>query len=116
MRISRVTTPDGCTTSELTPENDDEIERLEEMLASGRVKPQAGPTPAGRRSKCPVCGSRSVARIEYGMPPWTAENEQLESSGRIWFGGCCVSGNDPNRHCNHCGHEWQSVAPARTRT
>jgi hypothetical protein len=78
------------------------------MLESGELKPSPEATSLGRRGKCPQCGSRSVARIAYGMPGWTPELEQQEKAGQIVLGGCCVTGDDPNRHCNHCGHEWRS--------
>jgi hypothetical protein len=53
-----------------------------------------------------------VAKIEYGMPGWDPELEQLEKAGRIVLGGCCVTGDDPNRHCNHCGYDWRSTRKA----
>ena len=60
----------------------------------------------GRRPACPKCGSDSVAAILWGMP---AYSEQLESDleeGRVVLGGCCVTGDDPEWHCNACGREW----------
>ncbi len=67
-------------------------------------------TPLGRRRKCPRCGSRSVAEMVYGMQGWSWELEEEMASGRVALGGCCVTGNDPNRQCNECGHTWRSGA------
>jgi len=76
---------------------------------TGEAKPNQGPTPLGRRAKCPQCGSRSIAAIGFGMPSWSAELEAELASGRLVLGGCCVTGDDPDRHCNGCGHDWRSA-------
>ena len=62
----------------------------------------------GRQSlrKCPECGSKNVKKIAYGLP----------APGYDWpddvvMGGCCVSENDPTRHCGECGHEWGRPHP-----
>jgi ADP-ribosylglycohydrolase len=65
-------------------------------------------TPLGRRRKCPRCGSRSVAQIQYGFPGWSWDLEEAMASGRVDLGGCDVTGNDPDRRCNDCGHGWRS--------
>lgn len=70
------------------------------------MKVESAETPAGRRGKCPRCGSRSVARILFGMPWFRPKLERDLEAGRIVFGGCLVAGDDPNRHCNHCRHRW----------
>ena len=31
--------------------------------------------------------------------------------GRIHFGGCVLSFDDPNRHCNECGADFDTKAP-----
>jgi hypothetical protein len=73
-------------------------------------------TPLGRRNKCPSCGSRSVARISYGMPvPGPALDQDL-ASGRLVLGGCLVFGEHPDRYCNECGHQWRrKPSPNRQR-
>lgn len=37
------------------------------------------------------------------MPDFTDRLEKLEEQGKIAFGGCCVSGNDPKYECTECG-------------
>jgi rRNA maturation endonuclease Nob1 len=27
------------------------------------------------------------------------------------LGGCIVMGDDPEHHCNSCGHEWRTSPP-----
>jgi hypothetical protein len=51
---------------------------------------------------CPSCGSRGVVRIVYGFVDQSAYEE-----GSVRFGGCVLSGDSPNWHCNKCGHEWR---------
>lgn len=73
------------------------------------------PMPARRRDqsvknkrpkKCPKCGHSPVAVILWGMPAWSKQMEKDEKAGRLFIGGCCVTENDPQWHCNKCGHEW----------
>jgi hypothetical protein len=35
------------------------------------------------------------------------------AAGRLVLGGCTVTGDDPNRHCNDCQHRWRSGVRAR---
>ena len=54
---------------------------------------------------CPKCSSKdSVVRIMYGMPG--PEMQQDYYDGKIKLGGCGVSENDPDYHCNDCEFEW----------
>jgi hypothetical protein len=57
--------------------------------------------PPGR---CPKCGSESVLRIQYGLP----SEALLESSesGDVFFGGCCISSDQPSSACQKCGSKW----------
>lgn len=55
---------------------------------------------------CPRCGSSSVAWIQYGEPILTRELERGLASGRIVLGGCCITDNDPEWHCNVCELEF----------
>ena len=60
------------------------------------------------KSVCPKCRSTNIARVVYGMPDCTEWLEKRLGSGSIILGGCCVSGEDPDKHCNDCGTEWWS--------
>lgn len=57
-----------------------------------------------KRPSCPSCGSESVAAIEYGYPG--LEMLEDEERGDIVLGGCCVTEDDPEWHCQDCDHEW----------
>jgi hypothetical protein len=63
-------------------------------------------TRAGRRRRCPNCGSRNVARISYGYPAPGLEESPGYLSGEFVLGGCCVGAEMPTRHCHRCGSEW----------
>ena len=56
------------------------------------------------KRRCPFCGSHEVVPILYGLPG--PEMMEQAEAGKIALGGCCVTGDDPNWHCNKCGHEW----------
>ncbi len=56
--------------------------------------------------KCPKCDSEKVAEILWGMPAESPELHEALKKGELVLGGCCVTDNDPNWHCNECGHEW----------
>lgn len=58
------------------------------------------------RPQCPQCGSSNVAKILWGMPAFSEELERELDEGRIVLGGCCISGADPDWHCNDCGCEF----------
>lgn len=62
--------------------------------------------------RCPKCGSHNSAAILWGMPAFSAELEKDIDEGRVVLGGCCVVGDDPDRHCNDCGHEWRTSSRA----
>ena len=52
---------------------------------------------------CPLCGSRRVASILYGIPAMSPELQRALEEGRIRLGGCCVSDADPAWECADCG-------------
>ena len=52
--------------------------------------------------KCPKCGSRRVAPIQYGMPAYSEEMEQQLKDEKLYLGGCCISGMQPTYHCFEC--------------
>lgn len=66
---------------------------------------QSGEPPIPERKRiwrCPECGGRPLARIEYGL---IAPDEQLMAklqAGRVMLGGCFISDDDPSRACLAC--------------
>ncbi|SCY24468.1 hypothetical protein SAMN03080606_01112 [Alkaliphilus peptidifermentans DSM 18978] len=56
------------------------------------------------KKKCPACGSTETVKILYGMPSYEAF--ELVERGETVLGGCCVSDNDPTRHCKTCGQDF----------
>ena len=56
------------------------------------------------KKKCPACGSTETVKILYGYP--TVEAFMAAERGEIALGGCCISGNDPTRHCKACGQDF----------
>ncbi len=58
---------------------------------------------AEQPQSCPECGKTPVATILYGMPAYSQELKRDMKAGRITLGGCCVSGDDPEWECTHCG-------------
>ena len=58
-----------------------------------------------QQSKCPSCGSPSVAPIVYGLPD--ANLQEQARRGEVVLGGCEIIGEDPNRACRECGHQWR---------
>lgn len=53
---------------------------------------------------CPKCGSHHVVPIVYGYP--APETAHRAGAGEIRLGGCCVTGHDPNWHCEDCDYAW----------
>ena len=54
---------------------------------------------------CPNCHSRDVVPILYGYPGPEVMEESQE--GKVHLGGCAIEENQPQKHCNNCGHEWK---------
>jgi hypothetical protein len=61
-----------------------------------------------RKGPCPKCKSRDIASILWGYPHMSPELELALKMGTVVLGGCCITGSDPQWHCNACGHEWSS--------
>jgi hypothetical protein len=62
--------------------------------------------------RCPECDSTRTVPIVFGLP--TDALLARAGAGRVALGGCCVSQDDPDQHCQDCGREWQSARqPAR---
>ena len=53
--------------------------------------------------KCTECGGTDIAMILYGLPQMSRHLEKKVKEKKIVFGGCCVSGKDPELECNDCG-------------
>jgi len=45
--------------------------------------------------KCPICESKSIAEILYGLPVNSEELSKDLEKKRIVLGGCCVTENEP---------------------
>ena len=58
-----------------------------------------------KKPACPLCGSRKIIPIAYGLPGPDLEKESKK--GRVILGGCMVSENQPQSHCKDCGYEWR---------
>jgi hypothetical protein len=69
--------------------------------------------PKKRTTPCPKCGSTDVVPIEYGYPG--QEMMDAAKRGLIELGGCCVSDDDPRKHCRACGEEFDRP-PVRRQT
>ena len=54
--------------------------------------------------KCPDCGSIDVLPILYGFPGEKMREDAFE--GKILLGGCVITENHPDRHCNSCEYDW----------
>jgi len=48
--------------------------------------------------KCPRCGATRVARIVWGLVPWSPDIE----AGRVVIGGCCIESPAPSWRCVEC--------------
>lgn len=54
--------------------------------------------------KCPICGSKNVINIVYGMPSY--ELLQESEQGKVKLGGCEIVEGCPEYICKDCNHEW----------
>ena len=52
--------------------------------------------------KCPHCGSSKTAPILYGYPILNEETKQALDEEKLYLGGCCVCGIEPEFHCFDC--------------
>jgi hypothetical protein len=52
---------------------------------------------------CPNCGSKKIAQILYGLyRNYSPELKQKVKDGKIVFGGCCITDDDPSWRCIDC--------------
>ena len=56
--------------------------------------------------KCPQCNSSDIIPISYGYPGF--EMMEKSTKGKIVLGGCCITDNQPNKHCTECEFEWEN--------
>ena len=62
--------------------------------------------------QCPECHDKgSIVEIAYGYPG--IEMIEKYEKGEIKLGGCLVSEDNPDWHCNKCGHEWSGAIYGR---
>lgn len=59
--------------------------------------------------KCVQFGSAKIPKILYGLPAFDEKLERDLEAGKVILGGCLISGNDPDWHCNDCDFEWSKV-------
>lgn len=52
--------------------------------------------------RCPSCGSRKIARIQWGRPSWSDTLEENLDSGKLTLGGCSVDVHAPKWQCLDC--------------
>jgi hypothetical protein len=55
---------------------------------------------------CPKCGNR-LAEYVFGLP--IPEVMELAEDGYAILEGCCVSGDEPRYHCNHCDKDYGGI-------
>jgi DNA-directed RNA polymerase subunit RPC12/RpoP len=66
------------------------------------------PVETARRSKaCPRCGSRAIAKIQYGEPAYSRQLEADLEAHRVILGGCMVWDDQPDLTCAACGLEFR---------
>lgn len=58
-----------------------------------------------RKYICPACKKREGVDILYGSPSF--EMFEAAERGEIELGGCVIDGNQPERKCLSCEHEWR---------
>jgi len=67
------------------------------------------PVKTAQRSRaCPRCGSREIARVQYGMPALSDHLEADLGAHRVVLGGCMVWDDQPDRSCTTCGLEFRT--------
>lgn len=57
---------------------------------------------------CPDCDSTSTAKILYGLFEMDDELEDELTKGEVSLGGCVVTDDDEDTHCNECGLDFNS--------
>jgi len=52
--------------------------------------------------KCPVCSSKKIASILYGMPALDEELNKEVAEKKVILAGCIISDDDPSWSCTDC--------------
>ena len=55
---------------------------------------------------CPKCQSDNIAYHQYGLVEMYPELKKNIDKGKVVLGGCCITNDDPDRHCNDCEYDW----------
>ena len=55
---------------------------------------------------CPNCGSKSIARIQWGRPAWSEDLRRKLEAGSVVLGGCSVSVESRRWRCRSCRYEF----------
>lgn len=56
--------------------------------------------------RCPLCGSRAIARIQWGRPTYTEKLRAELDAGTAVLGGCMMAYDSTRWRCRSCGHEF----------
>ena len=57
---------------------------------------------------CPACGSKNIAKIQYGYPMMSEKLRRELDDGKVKLGGCIIMEGAPNYYCNDCEIEFDS--------
>jgi hypothetical protein len=57
--------------------------------------------------KCPGCGAKNTAFIQYGLPNFDKSLEQDLDKDLIVLGGCDIFEDNPKFQCNECKYSWK---------
>ena len=87
------------------------LQRLGIVRRRKRTHSTSSSSEGSNRLWCPQCGSCRIAAILWGYPKMDQRLQKLLAAGKVVLGGCVVSRNDAERHCNACGFEWRTSPP-----
>lgn len=59
-----------------------------------------------QKPKCPYCGSEDIAEYIWGEPLLDENLFKALDNKEVILGGCCISDNDPQYHCNKCDKDF----------
>ena len=61
--------------------------------------------------KCSKCGSTDIGKYLYGLIRPNDKLDEKINKGEIRLGGCMISRDSPNHHCNKCGVDLYEKKP-----